>query len=495
MGLRINTNVLAMNAQHNLQKSTMRLQTSLQRLSTGLRINSGKDDVIGLAKSESLRTQIRGIAAAELNLANGANLLGVAEGTLAQLTDIAQRLREQTVQAADSTISSTDRENLNTNITDLVNEYSRLTSAAEFDGVKLLTGTFVAKRLQVGPNGTDTISISINDTRTSAIGKVAIMTAETLSVVHSTTTAGFAFTNPSAITINGVSINAATEMTGDGVSAYEATESAIAWVNLINNYAGQTGVSAVVVSNYVTLDYTAGSDVSAGDNIYINGTAITMADWTGSGDDTAASAFATAINNISTQTGVTATIDTANNRITLAANDGRNISVLYSASADLVSNSSVFGIQNSSKSDIGVMYRSQFKLFSDDQFSVGNADAEFATSDSVTQGLSSTSSLSTLNVSSTTNAVEGLFILDNVIRQLQARRSDVGSKTIRFQVAEGELQVRKENLTSSESRIRDADIAVETANLTSAQILQQAGASVLQRANAAPQIALTLLQQ
>src|SRR5690242_17329728 len=104
MGLRINTNVVSMGAQASLAARTKKLATSLERLSSGLRINSGKDDVVGLMKSESLRSQIRGIGAAQLNLSNGSSLLGVAEGSLSQLTDIAQRLRELTVQASDDTI-------------------------------------------------------------------------------------------------------------------------------------------------------------------------------------------------------------------------------------------------------------------------------------------------------------------------------------------------------------------------------------------------------
>src|SRR5690348_3844434 len=138
MGLRINTNVLALVAQNNLKKTNSKLATSLERLSTGLRVNKGQDDVVALLKSESLRSQIRGIGVSEVNLSNAQSILGVAEGSLAELTEIAQRIRESVVQASDNTISAADRANLTTSIDDLKAEFDRLVDASEFDGTKLL---------------------------------------------------------------------------------------------------------------------------------------------------------------------------------------------------------------------------------------------------------------------------------------------------------------------------------------------------------------------
>ncbi len=506
MGLRINSNVLALNAQHNLSATTAKLATSLQRLSTGLRINSGKDDVVGLLKSESLRTQIRGISAAELNLSNAQSLLGVAEGSLSQLTDLAQRLRENVVQAADASLSSADRTNLSLSVNDLRQEFSRLALASEFDGVKLLTGTFSSKTFQVGPNATDQLSLTIADARSSAIGKVAVLTGKTVNF----TTSGIGtfdrttllLSDNSGITINGVSFTTA-DLVSDGVSGVQASESALAWVNALNNVSGVTNVKALVLSNVVTLTYTVSTALSAGDRVFVNGVALLQANY--SNDDTGATMFATAINSVTASTGVTATIDTNTDALVLTATDGRNIDVVLSRSfalASVASQSNLFGIDNvaisSTFSDFGILYRGNFKLYSDSNFVVVGASGTHEFTASTAAGsvsLNSATSLDYVNVATTSNAQEGVFILDNVIRQLQNKRADVGSKAIRFGVAETELGIRKENLTSAESRIRDADVAVETAFLTQFQILQQAGASVLQRANSAPQIALTLLQQ
>lgn len=490
MGLRINTNVLAIAAQHRLQKSTGKLSTSLERLSSGLRINSGKDDVVGLLKSESLRSQIRGIAASEANLANAQNLLGVAEGSLAQLTEISQRIRENVVTASDESISASDRDNLTTSINDLLEEYNRLAQASEFDGVKLLTGTFTAKSFQVGPNADNQVSFSISDARSSAIGKVAILTAETLTA---STADGSdpAFGDPANIEINGEAI-ATAAFTDDGVSSAEGDESAIAYVNAINSISGVTGVSASVLATEVTISYNGGDNIDALDQLEINGVAVAQAAY--ASDDTGMGSLANAINSIATQTGVTATIDATANTVVLEASDGRNIQITLD-NGITTSRTSLLGTFSApSAADVSYLFRGGFKLSSDDAFDVAGASAEFATSDAVTGNLSNSSTLSNLSVATAEDAQEGIFILDNVIRQLQQKRADVGSKSIRFSVAEAELQVRKENLTSSESRIRDADVAAETANLTGAQILQQAGVSVLSRANAVPQIALSLLQ-
>ncbi len=490
MGLRINSNVVSTQAQNRLAASSKKLNTSLERLSTGLRINSGKDDVVGLLKSESLRTQIRGISAAQGSLNNAQSLLGIAEGSLAQLTEISQALREKVLQAADSSLSSTDRTNLTTAVTDLLNEYSRLSGAAEFDSVKLLTGTFTNKSFQVGPNVSDTLSISITDSRSSNVGKVAVLTSVTTftRVTGSSATAA-TLTDPSGITINGTTV-ASSAFTSDGVSNVEASESAIAYVNAINSVSGTSGVRADVLSNVVTFsDYTGGASISASTTITLNGVSIANASGYAN-TDAGATSLVTAINAVTTQTGVTAAIDTTNNVFTLTASDGRNIS-LFVGAAVTVSDATGYLATNMASGSQASVYRGTFKLYSDNNFTLTGGAVSATTS--VTQSTAFT--LNTLDVSTSTNAANGVFVLDNVIRQLQQRRTEVGSKSNRIDFAINELNTRLENYQSAESVIRNTDVAAETANLTSAQILQQAGVSVLQRANAIPQIALQLLQQ
>lgn len=496
MGLRINTNVVSLVAQHRLDATSKKQTTALERLSSGLRINRGADDVVGLLKSESLRSQLRGISVASTNIATAKNLLGVAEGTLAQLTSIAQSIREKVVQAADDSISAADRGNLTTSIADLSSEFSRLVSAAKFDGVSLLDGSFTNKGFQVGANAGDTLTVSLTDTRASVVGKVAIFTTlnsvQGIGMTRASSVGGLNLQNMTALVINGVTVSA-DALAHDGVSSAEGDESAIAIATAINAVSGQSGVRAEVLANVQTFTIKA-SGTSAASNFWtLNG--ITVLSGTLSG--TLADDFVSAINGLTSQTGVTATyLNTTTSMISLTAADGRNI-VWDIRSGTIAATSSIthstFGALQSAS--VKAVYRGTVRLTSDEAVLFGGSvQSGVLGTSSTTVSLSTDFTLSQLEVSSGDEAEVGIYMLDNVIRQLQQRRSEVGSKVNRMETAEAELQIRQENLTESESRIRDADIASETANLTAAQILQQAGIQVLQRANALPQVALALLQ-
>ncbi len=494
MGLRINTNVASLAAQNKLSQTTKKLSGTLQRLSTGLRINNASDDVVGLFKSESLRSNIRGIATAEQNISSASSTLGIAEGSLSELTDIAQSIREKIVQAADATISTNDRTNIATSINDLLSEYSRLVLATEFNGVKLLDGTFSNKNFQVGYGVSDQISTSILDTRSSAVGSGAIMTIAALTI---TTTSAVDFADIGLVTIGGVQIQASS-FAADGVSSVQNNNSAIAIANAINTNAGGSGVTATALATVVTFAYSAGNTAASGTQTYtLNGVTLVtgFAADTDTSSDANATTLAAAINAVTAQTGVTATIDTSTNAIQLNASDGRNITFASTLSAG-ASVTNVFGVAVvSTAAAVNAGYRGAVRLFSDNTFSISDGGTSIAPSTATSIATTTTNlTLNSVNVSSVTNAQTGLFILDNVIRQIQTRRTNVGSKVNRFETALKEIQSRKENLSSAESIIRDADIAKETADLTSRQVLQQAGVQVLARANSLPQIALELLR-
>lgn len=488
MGLRINTNVMSMSAQNNLKSTSAKLNTSLERLSTGLRINSGKDDAVGLAISEGLRSQVRGIDVAKNNISNAASVFGVAEGYLSQLTEVAQQMREVAVQAASNTLNSNDRDSLETKFSTLSDEYNRLSQGANFGGVSLLDGSFIGKSIQVGAKEGESLSISIGSALSSSIGQVAIMTAAAVTA-RATTGATLSLPGDGVVTINNVGMGT---LSDDGVSNAQSSESAIAYVNAINSVSGTTGVSAVALANVVKLSYTVGGgdEFSASAVITINGVTVKAA---GSGEmshanDTDAQEFVNMINAKTADTGVTASIDMANDKIILTANDGRNIDFSVSGAAGY----NTLGITgNTAYSQ--VVHRGSFKLTSQSTFTLGNASDDLATT-TTSVAVDTATSLSTAEVDSAANASTAISILDSVITQLQNRRATVGSTSNRLDIAAAELDSRQENLSSAESAIRDADIAAETAKLTQQQILQQAGVTVLGQANSAPQIALTLLQ-
>ncbi len=508
MGLRIATNVQSLQAQNNLKATTKLLNQSLTRLSTGLRVNSGSDDVVGLAKSEALRAKIRGIDVALNNISNAQSFLGVGEGYLAQLTDISQQLRETAVQASDGTISTSDRTSLTDKFTSLINEYNRLANNANFNSVRLLDGTFVNKTLQVGADEGETISISVSDARSSTIGKVAILTASTRTFVSTNSTAVSVFVDAGSLSVT-VGANTysvlSSYFTDDGVSTVDKSESAIAYVNAINTVSGQTGVTATILSNVVTLNYNIGSSIGDGleSNIHmiINGVTVKNTSLVVSfGDDTDASTLVGLINDNASTTGVTATIDSTNDRIVLTATDGRNIHVRFSDrsyAGNQNSGYNVFGAVSPSALNSTVQqvnFRGTYKITSDTAFSLSDTASVVFNATSIAVAIDTNTALSKASLTTVANAQSAISTMDYVIRQLQTRRGTIGSTTNRLSIAAAELQSRQENLSSAQSQIRDADIAVETAKLTQAQILQSAGVTVLAQANAAPQIALQLLQ-
>lgn len=494
MGLRINTNVASLQAQNNLKKTTKDLNQSLTRLSTGLRINAGKDDVVGLSQSELLRARIRGIDQAKSNITNGSAKLGVAEGVLSQLTEIAQQMNSLAVQAADESISGTDRTALQGNLTSLMSEYNRL-AKADFNGTKLVDGSFLNIGLQVDTKEGDTINVSIEDARSSAIGKIAVMT--TGLVRFSQTGAGIStmsFGDMAGLTVAGSTI-ATTAFSTDGVSYMDSDESAIAYVNAINSYTGTTGVTAQVLANVVTTSYASSYTLDGTSALVMNGVTIKSADGNSydTSDDDDVAALVVLINAKTSQTGVVASQDAGSNVLTLTASDGRNISTTVIVNgADSQVSSNAFGLMGASTIR-GITYRGTYKLTSADTFAVSGATDEFSIADQ-SYGLNDATTLDNLDFTSAANAGTAISILNKVIEQLQSRRADVGSTINRLEIAEAELSSRQENLSAAESAIRDADVATETAKFTQMSILQQAGATVLAQANASPQIALTLLQ-
>ena len=239
MALTVNTNIASLTAQRNLTGSQNELSTSLQRLSSGLRINSAKDDAAGLAISERFTAQIKGLNQGVRNANDGISLAQTAEGALKEVTNNLQRIRELAVQSANATNSASDRTALQAEVAQLVSEIDRVAQNTKFNGVALLDGTFTSKAFQIGADTTDTVSITaITSARTSAIGgtSTSTLTTEVVSDVA---------ISASNVAINGTQIGASTS---DGKSVDEATASALAKANAINAVSSTTGVTATAAT-------------------------------------------------------------------------------------------------------------------------------------------------------------------------------------------------------------------------------------------------------
>ena len=488
----INTNVNSLTAQRQLGVSQNSMATSMARLSSGLRINSAKDDAAGLAISERFTAQIRGVNQAGRNANDGISLAQTAEGDLAQISNNLQRIRELAVQSANSTNTASDRLSLNNEATALIVENDRVAATSAFNGIKLLDGTFTAQNFQVGANGTasDQIAVtSIASARGNSLGVGA-------SSSYSTAVNGIVITSAVALiagdmSINGYQVGAAGT---DGVSNNTSTTSGIAVAAAINAISGNSNVTATVSATAV-----AGTTVStftamvAGD-ILINGVdigAIALATTAaGRGGQVAA-----AINAKTAQTGVTATVNTATGAVALAAADGRNIDVVTKAASTAVNTGLGSG------GAVTVVTRSRVSLSSSSSdginLSAGNTDgvAKAGLTGAFTAATSqSGAGVSALNLTTAAGSLAALATVDAAIGTINSTRAALGAFQARFTSVVASLATTGENLTASRSRVQDADYAAETANLSRAQILQQAGTAMVAQANQLPQGVLALLR-
>ena len=319
----INTNLGAVAAQNSLRTSSLNQTTAMERLSSGIRINSAKDDAAGLAISTRMTANIRGLSAAIRNANDGISLTQTAEGALSSIGDNLQRIRELAVQSANTGNSESDRGALNTEARQLVSEIDRIANNSQFNGIKLLDGSFQNQSLQVGAgnDSNDRIAISIGSAKVSALG---IGSNSSYSKVL---TEGSAVSNVALVagtlSINGAQIGGSFS---DGVSYTNADSSAIAKASAINAASGLTGVTATVGKTEVTgAAATTFADVAAG-QVMINGVDVGAIGASRNAVERGVQTAA-AINAKTSQTGVTATASTSTGALALTAADGRNITV------------------------------------------------------------------------------------------------------------------------------------------------------------------------
>ena len=468
----INTNIMSLNAQRNLNTSGASLATSIQRLSSGLRINSAKDDAAGLAISERFTTQIRGLDVAARNANDGISLAQTAEGAMTEIGNNLQRIRELAVQSANATNSASDRAALQAEVSQLVSEIDRVATQTDFNGTKLLDGTFSAQIFQIGANAGQTINIdAIASARTSALGMYTGFSVQNQAVGTSDT--------PTATTI---SLGA-----GHSVSLGTIDNDAKSMVAALKN-AGIDGLSATVNANKVASATADVTGITAGQTtITVNNVAINVA-VTGNASTNRANALA-AINAQSSVTGVTA-VDNGSG-VELVAADGRNITTDFDDNTTGAT-MAAFGMSGpgTTRSTYNLDYAG-VALGSDNVIAIGGqADVPAGTV------IASTGvAMNAVDISTVDGATKALNAVDAALKTINSSRADLGAVQNRFTSTIANLQTTSENLSASRSRIRDADYAKETAELTRTQILQQAGTAMLAQANTSTQSVLSLLQQ
>ena len=373
----INTNISSLNTQRNVSASGASLATSIQRLSTGLRVNSAKDDAAGMAIAERMSAQVRGLNVAARNANDGVSLAQTAEGALGKIGEMVQRVRELAVQSSNATNTQTDRDALQQEVSELKSEIDRVAGSTNFNGTKLINGSFSSAKFQVGADAGESITVSsITNASLSGMGSVNRASTQSSTAITDLTATALA-----DLTINGTDV---------GVLAAAGTT--------------QERQAQVV----------------------------------------------DAINRISTTTSVGAYLDTANNQIVLTSSG--NITLTGAA----------------------------------------GAKTGFVAADSATAAASA--NMASLDISSYGGAQLAIQQADAALKQVNTARASLGALQSRFENAVSNIQIATENVTAARSRIMDTDFATETANMTRAQILQQAGNAMLSQANQMPQQVLALLR-
>ena len=485
----INTNINSLTAQRNLGTSQMSLSTAIQRLSSGLRINSAKDDAAGLAISDRFSSQIRGLNQAVRNANDGISLSQTTEGALKASTDILQRVRELAVQSANATNSASDRQALQAEVSQLIGELDRIAQTTEFNGSKLLDGSFGTQQFQVGANANQTITAATANVRTTVYGNNQVQAAGAAG-----TLAAF---GSNATTAGTLAINGAL---GSASVTVAVNSTAKANTDLINAQKANTGVGATARTDLSLAFAAVGSYTLTlrSDNSTTQAVSFAV---TATGTADGLSAAVSAINDQSSKTGLTASLNSAGTAVVLTNATGNDISVADTTVANagnvtvqkLDSAAAASGASAVLTADITAATATVVGYITLDAEKSFAADV--TTSTLLAADASSTLiKVSDLDITTFTRATDALKTVDSALAFVSNVRAKLGALQSRFETTISNLQVTSENLSASRSRIVDADFAQETANLSRAQILQQAGTAMVAQANQLPQGVLALLR-
>ena len=525
MAMVINTNVSSLTAQRNLAKTGLGLETAMARLSSGLRINSAKDDAAGLAISERMTAQVNGLNQARRNANDGISVAQTAEGALQTSGDILQRIRTLSVQSANDTNSSADRQALQAEVSQLISEFDRIATTTQFNGLNLLDGNFSKTQFQVGANANQTITFGIGSTKAvdmASFGVSGDVTASSTMVGASAAVSDGSASNVNRFLAQDLLIKskgmAGTVNLQSGMSADKIAAS-------INAQQSNTGGVTARAETYAFLTLSNSSGQMAMD-FNLNGVGIQAFSSNGSTD---MDGLVTSINDRSGATGVVAqkvdvpgTGNAGTYRVQLFAADGRDIKMtsVTAASGTGGATSTGLGLQGAYDNNGTVTTVGSLASFSATGSVNGNRNSTvggrviiandtaytltstiggttgglFAVGSTATIAGAKTGALSTVDISTVLGSNKALGIIDAALSRVNNTRANLGALQNRFQMTIDNLQTTSDNLAASRSRIKDADFAEETATMSRWNVLQSAGTAMLAQANQGPQAAMQLLR-
>ena len=498
----VNTNVAALSAQSSMMKNTREMENAMAKLASGHRINTASDDAAGLSIADRLNSQIRGLSQAIRNSQDGQNLIDTVEGASGEAVAILQRIRELAVQSATQTNTAVDKGFINKEAQQLIAELDRIGSTTEWNGMTVLDGSFVNKKIQTGANASQDIVLGINDIKSRSIGN---------HIIRGTAANSDAAADPASNGLTGgTNSTVIAGFAGTKTFTTQANDTAKEFRDDVNNIADQTGVNASAATHALVKSLNAVGSISIG--IGKNGSvgagvlsAVTVNATIADTNDL--TALRDAINNESGATGVTASFFDGNvAELLLTDHDGDDIVLgdfTHTATGSTITAQAMdfYGVSTSSSSaitltdagDDSTTIRGAVLLHSSESFaSIKHTTADFF--GATTEASSSLEMLGDIDLDTAAGAKKALLVIDAAIDQINNQRSKLGAISNRLDNVVNNLTNVVENTAASQSHIRDANFAQETSKLTKAQILNQAATSMLAQANASKQTVLALLQ-
>jgi len=494
----VNTNMGAVVSAANMSKFGRELDTSIERLSSGLRINSAKDDAAGMAIVSKMEAQVRGVTQAIRNATDAQKLIDTSEGAHVETLNILQRLRELAVQSSNDTNQAIDRSFLNSEATQLIAEIDRIANQTTWNGAKILDGTFSSKQFQLGANESEKVTYSIDSAKSVAIGNYQVNgegavhtgTADTIGA-HNLTVSGYI---------------------GSATVAVAANASAATAASNVNAKTADTGVTAQAVTKATlsglqsaqTVAFTLGNGTSSGS---VSATITNVSDLRLLKDS---------INAIAGTTGITAEMSaTTNATIVLTHSTGEDIMIsafdtdtdadltltqldydgstgTSSGGTSVVLNETITAASEAPNAVVvGHLRFNSHKAFT---VASSNNTTEQNFFDTTASATASLSSISSIGLGTAAASEQAITVIDGAINKINQSRSDLGAISNRLDSTISNLTNVATNVEGSMSSIKDADFSVETSKLTRAQILTQAATSMLAQANTSKQSILALLQ-
>ncbi|ABI38350.1 flagellin domain protein [Shewanella sp. MR-4] len=484
MAISVNTNVTSMKAQNQLNGANNRLSTSMERLSSGLRINSAKDDAAGLQISNRMTSQINGIGVAMRNANDGISIAQTAEGAMQESTNILQRMRDLSLQSANGSNSSEDRAAMQKELNALQSELTRIADTTSFGGQKLLDGSYGTQSFQVGAQANETISVSLKSVAAADIG------------AYKSDAAGSKFGGDLVTAVAGsngsaggnLSITQGTKTTTFATAANDTAAEVAGKINKAGT--GVTATAQTTIEANLTEAFDKGLTMKVDD-----GNSTSSLDLTGIGNN---DDLAKAINNVSGETGVSAKLE--NGVLTITSSKGADISFSDTATAGTgtltLKNISADGTSSAVSTIDGT------DTTVDNATAVGSVSLTASSAYSISGGIAAElttevagvfAGVNSVDISSAAGSQSALAIIDGAIASIDSSRSDLGAVQNRMSFTINNLSNIQSNVTDARSRIQDVDFASETAQLTKQQILSQTSSAMLAQANQLPQTALSLL--